>query len=918
MPQSASHALPAPGSHSAGLLDDIRRLLSTARRNWPIVTVAALACLTASVVYLARKTTSFHSTSRLLVLQQGRSPLSLTRGDAGQSVEGIEDYLPTQALILRSPLVVGRALVSLGFGDRSTREVVNRLTVSRPDPAAKVLQVGYLSADPADAEAVLRAVLASYESFLDDRYHKKNHDVTELLVKARDELGRDLQELEQKYLELYKEAPAQAADDAGRSSQARRVELWDHAAGEARLKTVYLKAQLELGRKLAANGASLRAINQAMGHLGGAASPNAQPQDDGSADPDTALAARLLEELTDLELQRGAATRLLEGHERRRSGRDPSRPIDETQLARLLAADPDVAELRDRLRAAQQQRSASRIRARNSSDLAARQAAGQVGTLQAELDRLMAQRRPMLLQQLGRDEFADAEANRAKAQLDVVLAREQTLKDKLAAIDADILLRLENRERELTGKFGPKDAPLIAVRSQIARLRDGRSKGPSHQEHGAIRDLLDSIEHGLASVEAMRVEIQGKFAEDLDASKRSEVDWLAIANVRSNLERQRALFNTVVDQLKQVQLAGDFNGISAQVVDPPSTSPVRPNSVLVLGVALAAGLVLGLGSAVVVDQLDSRLHTVEEIRHAVGLSVLGLIPRLTGGRLATPGGPGLLGHVMPRSPAAEGFRVVRTNLDFLRRSRPLQVIMVTSPMPGDGKTTTASNLAISLAQAGRRVLLVDADLRRPRLDAIHGLSRDFGLSQILQDRVPVHLAVQATSVAKLDVVTAGPDVDDPAELLTSLRLVEFLAAVRRSYDSVIIDSPPLLTVADAAILGGLVDGVLLVVRASAIRRQDAERTSESLKSIGSPVFGVVINGIDGRECGYGYGADRASNLPLSIPRTSPRRLDVVSNKSPAHGVDDQASPTDCEKSARKTRRGGGIPTDPDDRPRSAT
>lgn len=887
-------ALPSPDSHSGGLVEDLRRLLGTARRGWPIVAVAVLTCLTVAAVYLARKTTLYQATSRLLILQQGRSPLSLGSGDGGRLVEGIEDYLPTQALILRSPLVVSRALESLGRKDFPARAVVDRLTVTRPDPVAKVLQVGYLSGDPEDAERVVGAVLKSYEEFLDDQYHKKNHDVTKLLTKARDELSRELQGLEQKYLKLLQDAPAQASDEAGRASLVRRVEQWERAAGEAKLKAVQLRAQLELGRKLADDGAGLWAIVQAMGHLGNAAGPGAVPQDSG--DPNTTLRVRLVEELSDLELRRVAAERLIEDLARRGSTPDAIGPGDQAELARRFAADPDVAALREQMRTAKDRLAAARRVTRNPSDSAVRHAVDRIATLQAELDRLWAQRRPELLEELGRDEHAEAEARRAKAELATVRAREQTLKDKLVELDADILERLEKRERALAGRLGPQDTQVLALRAQIARLRDGGPDAPAHPDQGAIHDLLAAIERSLASVESMRAEIQGRFAEDLDASKRSEVDRLAMANVRSNLERQRTLFNTVVDQLKQVQLAGDFNGITAQVVDPPSISPVRPNATLVLGVALVVGLALGVGTAVVADQLDPRLRSIDEIRQAVGLAVLGLIPRLPGGRLATPGGLGLLGHVMPRSPLAEGFRVVRTNLDLKRRARPLQVILVTSPLPGDGKTTTASNLAISLAQAGRRVLLVDADLRRPTLDAIHDLPRDCGLSQVLRDEAPIHRVVQATAVPALDLITAGPEVSDPAELLTSPRLGAFLEAARETYEAVVIDSPPLLAVADATILGGSVDGILLVLRAATIRRQDAARSVELLATIGTPSVGVVINGADrcGGGYGYGYGNYGPPSLPQSAKGKGAGRNGTASLAAPKPRVNGHASPSGCE------------------------
>jgi capsular exopolysaccharide synthesis family protein len=214
---------------------------------------------------------------------------------------------------------------------------------------------------------------------------------------------------------------------------------------------------------------------------------------------------------------------------------------------------------------------------------------------------------------------------------------------------------------------------------------------------------------------------------------------------------------------------------------------------------------------------------------------------------------GLVSRLMPQSLWAEAYRSARTNLEFLRRGQSHQVILVASPCPGDGKSTTASNLALSLAQAGRKVLLVDADLRRPRQDRIHNASMDRGLVHVLQGVQTLEQVVQKTPDDNLDLITVGPIVSNPAELLTSPRLGEFLEDVRRSYHSVILDSSPLLAVTDASIIGGAVDGIVLVVLAPSVRRHEAARALEVLRVLGTPVIGTVINGIERGRGGKGYG-----------------------------------------------------------------
>ena len=213
------------------------------------------------------------------------------------------------------------------------------------------------------------------------------------------------------------------------------------------------------------------------------------------------------------------------------------------------------------------------------------------------------------------------------------------------------------------------------------------------------------------------------------------------------------------------------------------------------------------------------------------------------------------------------------------------MLLVTSPQSGDGKSTTASNLAISLAHAGRRVLLIDADLRRPSQHLIHGLRRSPGLTHILKDVLPFHRVVQQTLIDNLDFLATGSEVSNPAELLASPRLNVLLEEVRPLYDVVIFDSSPLLAVTDSSIIASVVDGVLLVVRVSATRRHDIERTLEHLKTLGTLVLGTVVNGMVREQFGYGYGyGTYGSSNPPEEQATSaakPRAKLTVSQAGPS-------------------------------------
>jgi len=194
----------------------------------------------------------------------------------------------------------------------------------------------------------------------------------------------------------------------------------------------------------------------------------------------------------------------------------------------------------------------------------------------------------------------------------------------------------------------------------------------------------------------------------------------------------------------------------------------------------------------------------------------------------------------PRSAAAEAYRALRTNLQFSSLDRELKTILVTSAGDGDGKTTVAANLGVAMAESGKRVLLVDCDLRRPGLHEVFGLPVVPGLSNALLGESG-ELPVSTTTVAGLSVLTAGDRPPNPAELVASARLTRLLARVREEYDYVIIDSPPAGLVADAAVLASAADGVIMVVSAGRTKRDAARRAKEQLERVGARLLGVVLN-----------------------------------------------------------------------------
>jgi capsular exopolysaccharide synthesis family protein len=297
--------------------------------------------------------------------------------------------------------------------------------------------------------------------------------------------------------------------------------------------------------------------------------------------------------------------------------------------------------------------------------------------------------------------------------------------------------------------------------------------------------------------------------------------------------------------------------IKATIVDPASynANQVSPQPVLNLTVAALIGLVLGIGVAIVRDLLDNTVHSAGDIEAALEAPVLAGVPF----DADIPKHP-LLTEAGGRSPRVEAFRLLRTNLQFLNLDTRPRSLVITSAVPGEGKTSTATNLAIALAQTGQRILLVDGDLRRPRVAGLLGLERSVGLTTVLVGRSELDESIQKHSSSGIYFLASGPIPPNPTEVLQSNAAQSLFDKLNHMFDMVIIDAPPLLPVSDAAILGRDVDGAILVVRHGKTSREQLRQARLRLAQVDANLFGVAVNMTPRRgryayEYGYGYDYD---------------------------------------------------------------
>ena len=325
----------------------------------------------------------------------------------------------------------------------------------------------------------------------------------------------------------------------------------------------------------------------------------------------------------------------------------------------------------------------------------------------------------------------------------------------------------------------------------------------------------------------------------------------------------------------------DAAPIKATVVDPASFSgdPVSPKPVLNLSIGLILGLALGLVTAVLREVIDSTIKSPEDLARTIDSPLLGTITF----DKSTPKSP-LITSLGTHHPRVEAFRILRTNLQFIDIDSSNRVFVITSSVPSEGKSTTAANVAIATALGGRRVALVEGDLRRPRIREYFGVEGAVGVTTTLIGRVTLDAALQEHSPTPgLDILTSGTLPPNPSELLQTNAMAELIDDLRQRYDVVFIDAPPLLPVTDAAILSTLADGVILVIRHGKTSREQLRSAVERLEAVGGRLLGTVINMTPARGTGryaYGYGYGYGENVDGIPPLPdSGRRGRLKSQKS---------------------------------------
>ncbi len=427
---------------------------------------------------------------------------------------------------------------------------------------------------------------------------------------------------------------------------------------------------------------------------------------------------------------------------------------------------------------------------------------------------------------------------------------------------ATAYLSTENQKAELQSKL---------EQLEISLANRSREVTPGHPAIVAYKNDIERIKTQIADLDIQFAEAQHAVAEQQYLAARDRENQISkyyddqrrqtlalneqIAQytiLQSDWEQTKKLCDILDERIKELNVTEDVGALNISILEAahPATTPSAPQKARYMALALVMGLMLGGGLALLRDWMDQKLHSAEEISNVLGVPVLGIVPSMS--RRENVAERGRKVYLDSKSSWAEAYRTIRTAVFFGAPKGEAKTILVTSPAPSDGKTTLVSNLAITMAQAGQKTLILDADFRKPMQHNVFRINHEhIGLSSVLAGATNLQTAIHSTEIGGLDILTRGPEVPNPSEILNSSSFAKLLKHLANTYDRIIIDSPPVTPVTDAQIIAAICDITLLVLRAEKSTRKISRQARDGLLSVGAHMLGVVVNDVP-RKGRYGY------------------------------------------------------------------
>lgn len=419
------------------------------------------------------------------------------------------------------------------------------------------------------------------------------------------------------------------------------------------------------------------------------------------------------------------------------------------------------------------------------------------------------------------------------------------------------------------GEWSQLEAEFEQLHVQLNDLQ--KQPAPDQSAVNALQTKVKQVDNKLAFIHRKFAETQLAIAEQQYRAAKQKQEQIAVyfeaqrrealefnkqlaefTILKSDFEQTKKLCDILDDRIKEINITEDTGSLNISVLEiaRPADKPSRPPKARYMAIALLLGIVLAGGLAFVRDRMDQRLRSMEDISAALGLPVLGAVPSMS-----QRDGPAVRGkkvYLDSKSAWAETYRMMRTAVLFSDSKAKSRTILVTSPEAGDGKTTVVSNLAIAMAQAGQKTLILEADFRRPMQNKIFGVNHDNkGLSSVLAGANKLEEVIKNTCVSGLDLLVCGLDVPNPSETLQSESFHQIVKLLSKQYDRIIVDSPPVLPVTDAQILASICQITILVLRADKSTYKAGRQARNALLRVGAQIIGVVVNDVpkNGR---YGY------------------------------------------------------------------
>lgn len=433
---------------------------------------------------------------------------------------------------------------------------------------------------------------------------------------------------------------------------------------------------------------------------------------------------------------------------------------------------------------------------------------------------------------------------------DVKSGKMRTLEARISDLDLELA--------RLTSQFGPKWPEVVKLRNELSAAQEQlvQETRKAIDQEGIEYELLNEHRNRLTRAVEGQNQLVSTLRENL----------IQYNTLLRNVDTDRELYDGLLRRIKEAGISAGLRSSNIRVIDPGTVPsfPYFPNKLLLLGLGLGLGLMVGCALALSLELLDKSLNTSEDVEEKLGLPCLSVIPALElpmpelGQKLLTQrngesGDKQIVPYLrsMPQV-CWESYRSLRTSLLLSSGGKPPQTILITSALPGEGKSTTSINLGISLAQAGARTLIMELDMRKPRLARTFNAQRGLGMSTYLSGNSELAAVIQDTNIPNLFLIPGGPVPPNPPELIGSERMQLAFQLLSRHFSFFVIDAPPVISVTDAVVLSPHVDGVILVVEGGKTPKEAVLKARNRLASVGAKILGVLMNKVDIHKAGYPY------------------------------------------------------------------